>query len=165
MRAAAEVREQVAGPVDGHAGLVCLVLDQLAFHELALLFVFGERFVAWDPDTLVLGISLDDFTHAGLDLLEVIGGERRVPVHVVEEALVGGRTDAQLGLRIEFQGCRRQQVRRRMAVHFQRFLVAFGQEAHLGISLEGCAQVRQFAINLSDQCGARQPRADLLGYG
>ena len=160
VRSATEVREQLACPVHRHARLVSLLLDQLALHELALRAVLGQCLFARDPDALVLGIALRDLLHARFDLLQVVRGERLVAVHVVEEALLGGRADAELriGIQLEGRGC--QQVRRRMAVDLERLLVPIRQESHADVLVEGGVQIGQPAIDLGDEGRPSQARTD-----
>ena len=163
VRAAAEVDEALSGLVDGDQRVIRLLLDQLALHELALLAVLGERLVARDPDALVPWIALDDLPHAGLDHHEVLGSERLLAIHVVEEALLRRRADPELGLGIQFQSRGGKQVGRGMPVHLQRLLVPVGEEPQAGILLQRRSKIRQLPIDFRDQGGTGQTGADALG--
>ncbi len=93
--------------------------DQLALHVLAHGGVLLQSFLLGNDSPLVRKVLRLEFPHLGLDLLEVVGGKRRGALEIVVEARVGGRADAELGLGIEIQHGRRQQVRGRVPVDLQ----------------------------------------------
>src|SRR5579864_4251651 len=83
MRAAAEV-EELAGAIGGKHRLG-LLLDELAFQELAHLLEDLPPFFLGEVDALVGQVSLHELAHLLLDLLEVLLGERLLAVEIVEE--------------------------------------------------------------------------------
>ena len=96
MRAEAEVDEIAHGVALHHVPR--LLLDELALQLLAHLreHLEGLRF----GDELLLDgpVLLDDVGHPLFDGREVLGRERLAHEEVVEEAFVGGRSDAALGV-------------------------------------------------------------------
>jgi len=61
-----------------------------------------------------------DFFHLGLDGGQVVEGEFFVEVDVVVEPGVGGRTDVELGIGVDAQDGRRENVRGGVAEFFKR---------------------------------------------
>ena len=96
--------------------------------------------------------------------LQILLGEALRALEIVEESGVGGRADAKLGFREQFQHGSGQQVGARVAVDFQRLLVFLGQDAKLSILLERPLQLHQIAVDLGYQRGGGQPRAQRAGY-
>ena len=70
---------------------------------LAEFLDFLNGFLAGAFDAGELLVLLDDLFHLGLDGFEVGGVELLVEIDIVVEALICGRADVQLGLRVEAQ--------------------------------------------------------------
>ena len=70
---------------------------------------------------------------------------------------------AQLGLGEQFEHRRRQQVRRRMAIHFQGLGIFLGENAQGGVFFQRPGQIDEIAVGLGGQGGIGQPLAD--GFG
>ena len=112
--------------------LAALVFDQFALERLAhlgeLRFGLGLRHL----DAPVFEIALDQVAHALLDLRQILGREPPavVALKVVIEAALRvveqRRPDAQPRPRIEVEHGRRQQVRGRVAIDFQRLVADSG---------------------------------------
>ena len=93
-------------------------------------------------------VLLHQLLHLLLDGLEVFGREWLLAIEVVEEAALGRRTVAKLGLGEELQHRRGHQVRRRVAIHFQRFGIAVGEDAQLDILLQRAREVDELRVVL-----------------
>ena len=127
VRPAAEIRE-LAGAVDRNLFIgLGELLDEMALHEVAFFLELRQSLVARQKFARVGNILLHQFLHLLLDLFEILGRKRRRPVEVVEESALGRRTVPELGLRKQLQHRRRQQMRRRMPVNFQRLGIFLGQ--------------------------------------
>ena len=100
--------------------LARLLADELALQGLALAREQLQRFRLRDEALLDGPVLLDDVRHLLLDGGEVFRRERPRHQEVVEEAVVGGRTDAALRFREQLGHRRRQQVGGRMAVDLER---------------------------------------------
>ena len=129
VRAAAEVGE-LAGLVDGNL-LVRRgeLLDEVTLHEVAFRLEALQAFLAWQKLARVGEVLLHQLLHLLLDGFQVLGRERLLAVEVIEESGLGCRAVAQLGLGEEFEHGGGHQVRRRVAINFQRFGVAIGEQA------------------------------------
>jgi hypothetical protein len=79
-----------------------------------------DRFLARPQLPFVGQILRRQLAHLGFDLLEVFGHERLRHDEVVEEALVGGRTDAALTPGKQVGHRRGEQVRRRVTIEGER---------------------------------------------
>jgi mono/diheme cytochrome c family protein len=88
--------------------------------RLALLLEELERLGLREELLLDRPVLLDDVRHLLLDGDQVFGGERLRDQEVVEEAVLGGRTDAALRVRIQLRHRRRQEVRRGVTVDLDR---------------------------------------------
>ena len=122
VRAHAEVHERVAilDGVAGDFGLARgLFLDQLHLEGLATLAEEADRFLARPHLPLVRQVLARQRAHLRFDLLEVLGHERAAHHEVVEEALVGRRSDAAAGAWKQLGDRGRQQVSGRVPVQRQ----------------------------------------------
>ena len=63
----------------------------------------------------------------------------------------------------QFEHGRGQQVRGRMAIHFERLGILGGQDLQLGVGLERPGQIPQIAVDARDDGVVRQARADGAG--
>ncbi len=114
MGAQAEVDEGAHGvALDDLSGLL---FDELALEGLAAIPEFLERFRLGQELLLDGPVLLDDVRHLLFDGQKVFRGEGLLHQEVVEETVVGGRTDPALGFREEFGDGGREQVRGRMAI-------------------------------------------------
>ena len=192
VRPAAEVGE-LAGLVDGDL-LVGRgeLLDEVALHEVAFRLEALQALLAREKFARVGQVLLHQLLHLLLDGLQVLGGEGLLAIEVVEESALGCRAVAELGLGKELQHRSRHQVRRGVAIDFQRFGIAVGQDAQFGILLQRTGEVDQLGVvlrrlgrgggsfggrlvavatasvmrqrlDLGGQCGVSQTRADALG--
>ena len=98
-------------------------------------------------DALVGEVARLDLPHLLLDLLEVLGRERSGAVEIVVKAVVDGRADAELGLGIQLEHRRRQQVRGRVPVHLERLGILGGQDLQAGVLSRG--RVRSYSSPLT----------------
>ena len=131
MRACAQVGE-LALLVEGNGSVLRQIVNQLYLVRLLELFHELDGFRARQLEALKLLLLLADLTHLCLKSIEVLlrEGERRIKI--VVEAVVDGRADGQLDLRIQAFYCLRENVRYRVTVGvavflvFKRVLVFFG---------------------------------------
>ena len=84
-------------------------------------------------------------------------------VEIVVEAALGGRTDAELGFRIEFEHGGRQQMGSRVAIDLERFRVFGGQDLELRIVFEGAGQIVEFSVHARHDRVIRETGTDGLG--
>ena len=99
MRTAAEVSE-LAGAVDGNLFIgLGELLDEMALHEVAFLFELLQALIAGQELARVRNVLLYQLLHLLFDLFQVLGGERRGTIEVIEKSALGGRAMPQLGFR------------------------------------------------------------------
>ena len=98
--AGAQVGE-LALPVEGDHRVLGQVVDELHLEGLALLLHEFDRFLTGQLEPLQLQLFLADLAHLGLKLGKLPLGEGLGGVEVVVEAVVDGRADGQLHLRVE----------------------------------------------------------------
>ncbi len=146
MRPAAEVGE-LAGLVDRDffIGLGEL-LDEVALHEVAFGLEALQSFGARQKLARVGQVLLHQLLHLLLDGFQVFGGEGLLAIEVVEEAVLGRRAVAELGLGEEFEHSSSHQVGGRVTEDFERLGIAFGQDAQLGILLQRTGEVDQARV-------------------
>ena len=154
MRPAAEVGE-LAGLVDGNL-LVGRgeLLDEVALHEVAFRLEALQAFLARQKFARVGQVLLHQLLHLLLDGFEVLGRERLLAIEVVEEAGLRRRAVAELGLGKELEHRRSHQVRRRVAIDFQRLGIALGEDAQLGILLQRTREIDELRVVLRRLCRA-----------
>src|SRR3984957_8837221 len=129
MGSAAEIRE-LAGAVDRNRFIgLGELLDEVALHEVAFFLEFSESLIAGQKFARIRNVLLHQFLHLLFDLLQILGRKRSRSVKIVEESALGRRTMSELGFRKKLQHSRRQQVRRRMPVNFERLWIFFVQQA------------------------------------
>ena len=157
MRAAAEVDEVGSQRVFGKDG-VGFFGDQLALH--GLIAVQLQPFFLGHVLALVGQVLRLQLPHLLLDFFEILGGERLGPLEVVIKTVFDGGTDAELGFRKQFEHRGGQQVRRRMAIHFECLGILRGQDLQRGIRFERAVQVPQVAVDFGDQGVIGEARAD-----
>ena len=114
-------------------------------------------------DALVGEAALLDLPHFLLDLVEVFGSERGSAIEIVVEAGIDGRADAELGLGIELEHGRGQQVRGGVSVNLECLGILVGQDLEGRIFLEGAGEVVKLAIDFGHDGGVGQSRTD--GFG
>jgi hypothetical protein len=85
--------------------------------------------------------------HLRFDTLEIFGHERLFDHEVVEEPLVGRRTDSTLRRRIEIRDGGREQVRRRVTQEGQRVGVGRHDQPKRGVRLERIRQIDHAPID------------------
>ena len=101
-------------------------------------------------------VLLHQLLHLLLDGFQVLGRERLLAIEVVEEAALGRRAVAELGLGKEFEHGSRHQVSRRVAIDFQRLGIAVGKQAQLDILLQRAREVDQLRVVLRRLGGWRR---------
>src|SRR5579864_6695540 len=173
MWAAAEI-EKFSGAVYGYL-LIGRgeLLDEVALHEVAFVLEALQALRARQKFSRIGQVLLHQLLHLFLDLREVFSGERRGTVKIIEEAALGRRAVAELGLRKKFEHRGREQVRGGMAEDLERFRVFIGQDAQRDIFFERSGEIDEIAIAgfssrreracLRRQRCRSQPRADGLG--
>src|SRR5882762_1281354 len=123
MRTAAEV-EKLASLVDRNLFIgLGELLDEMALHEIAFALELREPFLPRKKLARIRQILLDEFLHLLLDLFQVFRRKRSWAIEVVKESVFGRRTVSQLSFGKKFEHRRRQQMRGRVPVHFQRFRI------------------------------------------
>ncbi len=99
VRAAAEI-EKLAGLVDRNPFIgLGELLDEVALHEVAFTLELRQPLVARQKFAGIGNVLLHQLLHLLLDLLQVLGRERRRTIEVVKESSVSWRPMTQLGLR------------------------------------------------------------------
>src|SRR5277367_3233301 len=79
------------------------LLDEVDLHELALLRVVLQAHLTRFFLANKLLVPRDHLSHPRLDRSEILIAEWRLPIHIVEEPVIGGRPMAKLGLWIQLQ--------------------------------------------------------------
>ena len=120
-------------------------------------------FVARHFDAFDRKVALDDFVHAGFDLLQVFGREGTFEGEVVVEAVFNGRPDRHLRRREEFLDGLGHQVRRRVADEFETFGIAPGHDGDFGVLVDHMGEVDETAVHTAGESGLRKAHADVLG--
>ena len=138
MRTAAEVNEMGPQRVFRKNG-VGLFGDQLALH--GLIFVQLQAFYFFDVMALVRQVAGLDLPHFLFDFFQIFGRKSLRALEVVIETVLDRRTNAQLGFGKQFEHRRRQQMRRRMAINFQRLWILRRQNFQRGVFVEGTIQI------------------------
>ena len=139
VRAAAEVDEMRPQRVFGE-DVVGALFDELDLHRLVHLAVFFEAGFLFGEAALVLQVLRLEFPHLLLDALQVFGAERLAAVEIVVEAVLHGRSDAQLGVGEQFEHRGGQQVRGGVPVDVQRVGILGGQDLHVASFSRGRAR-------------------------
>src|SRR5271166_4178982 len=162
VRTAAEIGE-LAGTVDRNffIGLGEL-LDEMALHEVAFFFELRQSLIARQKLTRIRNVLLYEFLHFLLDFFEILGRKRSWPIEIVKKSALGRRTVPKFGLGKKFQHGRREQMRRRMPVDFERLGIFLVQKTEIGVFFERTGEVDEIAVSLGHQSRIRQPRADGL---
>jgi hypothetical protein len=96
-----------------------------------------------------------DVAHPGLDALQIVRGEGCRALKIVEEALVGGRSDPDLDLREQLLDGMRQEVRCRVAVDLPGLFRLRGDEGDGRVALRSQIDVARTAVR-HDGDGARR---------
>ncbi len=135
------------------------LLDEVALHEVAFRLEALQPFGARQKLARVRQVLLHQLLHLLLDGLEVFGREGLLAIEVVEESVLGRRTVAELGLGKEFEHGGGHQVRGRVAIDFQGFGIALGQDAQLGILLQRTREVDQARAVFLAGCAADRHRS------
>ncbi len=143
VRTAAEIHELAVAIRGDRLARLGELLNEVDLHEVAFGAEARQPLIAWDELAFELFITLDYLLHALLDLFQVLGRERRRPVEIVEESVLGGRAVTQLGLREQLQDGGSQHVRRGMPVNLQRVGVAFGEQAQLSVLFQRLGEVHK----------------------
>ena len=163
MRADAEIDEGLAvlDRVDRDVRLAGgLLLDQLDLERLTALGEEVDRLLARPQLTLVGQVLRRQRLHLLLDGLEILGHERARDDEVVEEAVVGRRSNAALGPGIQVgDGCR-QQVRGAVAVDVQRLRAPVRQQFDARVLAEGERQIDWPAVHHGRDRRLGQARRD-----
>ena len=100
MGAGTEVGELTLS-VEADDGVLRQVVDQLHLVRLALFLHELQGFLPGQLKALQLQLLLADLAHLALDLFHDLRGEGKGRVHVIVKAVVDGRADGQLHLRVQ----------------------------------------------------------------
>jgi hypothetical protein len=150
VRPAAEVDEfAVAIEADLVAGLGEFG-HEVGLHEVAVALEFRQRLLARLVFADKLLVARHHLGHLGFDGGQVLGREGLLAIEVVEEAGIGGRTVAELGLGKQLEHRRGQHVRGRVAHHLQRLGVVLLHQLQRVSAVSGVVR--------STRRGAARPR-------
>ncbi len=161
VRSAAQVREGSVLIIGN--GSVFQFADQLALVRIAFLFEMLERVRLGNGDTLESLLLAGQFEHLLLYLREVSLGEGlAIHVDIIIEAILDGRSDAELDTRIQgFEGFRHQVGRGVPENPAGIFILPF-QELHGRIGRNRAGKVHHDVVYLGGQNLCRQSRTDAL---
>ena len=176
MRPEAEV-DEFSGRVERHHRLLRLFFHELAFENLARLFVKLERLAFRYQLAFIGQIARRQLAHLRFDLAKIFQSERLVAEKFVEEARLNRRADAELDVWIKFQDGRGEQVRRRVAKNEECVGIFFRQDLQPDVAVERPPQIDQFTRSVAwrarrgrtrrrharHQRRVRQPRRNVLG--
>ena len=133
-----------------------LVVLLLFFHELHS--VLGRELKALERQVL-----LDDLLHLGLDLHEIVRGERLLKVDVIVEAVFNGRADGEFRAGIQSPDSLGHDVGGGVPVGVLAFGGVEGQNFEGAVLCQRRAQIRGLPVNFAGTGGLVQARAD--GFG
>ena len=122
-----------------------------------------DRLVAWPHFAPCGARLLDDFAHPFFDLGQIFRREGLIAGEVVIEAVLDRRADGHLSARIKLLHRLGQKMRRVMADQFQRLVILLGDDADMGVLLDGPEQVPFLAVHFQNQGRLGQARTDGLG--
>ena len=161
VRAAAEIGEGTVFIIRDRT--VFEFADELALVRITLFFEVLERFRLGDGDALEGLLLAGQFEHLLFYLRKVSLREGlAIHVHVIIEAVVDSRSDAELDTRVQgFEGFRHQ-VGRRVPENATGILVLPFQELHGRIGRDRTGQVHDDVVYLGGQNVGCQSRADAL---
>ena len=139
------------------------ILNQLYLIRLILLAEQVERILAGNLLANHRNALLDDFFHLRLDLFQILRREIVFGINIVIEAVVDGRSDCQLDIRIQVLDCLCQNVRSGVTQGPLAHIIIKGQDAHRAVLLQRGFQIDGLSVYLCCQCGACQTGRNLLG--
>ncbi len=139
-----------------------LLVDQLHLERLAALREERLRLVARPHLSLVDEILRGELLHLLLDRLQILGLERALDDEVVEEALVGGRTDAALSAGEQIRDGGGEQVSRAVPAERERLGASVGHDPDGRVPIEGIRQINQLAVHDAGERGLGEARRDLF---
>ena len=102
-----------------------------------------------------------DFAHARLDVLQVVGGERRRPREIVVEAVLDHRADGDLDFGVQFLDRLGHDVGGVVAQQCEPVVVPGGNDGHLGVLFDDRRKVLDRAVHADGQRRLGQTRADV----
>ena len=100
MGACAQVRELALG-IKADGLLIRKILDQLHLVRLALFLHKLNGLVPGQHKGLHRKIFLDNLHHLPFQLLQILRGKSALAVEIIVKSVVNGRSDGQLGLRVQ----------------------------------------------------------------
>ena len=100
MGAGAQVHELTL-LIEGDVRVLRQIVDQLHLVRLVLFLHIGDGLRPGQLKALQLQLLLADLAHLALDLLHDLRGEGEGRVHIIVKAVVDGRADGQLHLRVQ----------------------------------------------------------------
>ena len=161
VRAAAQV-DEAAVAVDADLLVGGKLVDMLELEALVGEDLLG--LLAADDLAHERLVGLDDGGHLLLDGAEVVGRERARQLEVVEEAVLGGGTERDLGAGEQLLDGLGHHMRAGMAHDAER-LGRFGRDdLHGGAVVNGGVEIDRRAVDLAGERGLRQARADGGGH-
>ena len=138
------------------------VVDDLDLVLLAEPLEERERLLGGDLRADEGQVGLDRVVGRPLDLLEVLGRERRLAREVVVEAVLDRGADRDLGPRVELLDHARHHVGRVVTRDLQRLRALRGVDLELRVGLEGAREVDGLAVELREDGRLGEAGADLL---
>ena len=161
MRAGAEVDEGVLTVTGDH--VAALLPDQLDLEVVAQALEVGERLPLGLLDPADRDVARLDLPHTRLDPLQILRRERRRPLEVVEEALLGRGADADLHLGEQLLDRVGQEMGRRVTVDFERLRRVRRDEGDRGVAFERQVDVLLGAVHHGRDRHAGQFGVELPG--
>ena len=116
---------------------------EVGLHEVAVALKLFQRLLSWREFAHERLVARNHLGHLGFDQRQVLGREGLFAMKIVEEAGVGGRAVAQLGLGKQLQHRRGQHVRGGVAQHLERLGVLLGDQLQARVRGQRRGQVHQ----------------------
>ena len=126
-------------------------LDQLYLVRLPSLLHQGDGLLPGQLEPFDLQVLLDDLLHLSLDVLQYLGGEGDLAVEIVVKAVVNGRPDGQLGVRVQTLDCLCQDVGGGVAEHMLPVRIRKGEQLHICVPLQHLGQGTELAVHMGTQ--------------
>ena len=137
--------------------------DPLRLVALADALEEGDRRVALPDLAGDRLVAPDDVAHPRLDLLEVLGRERRGASEIVIESVFGGRAEGDLGFGIELLDRLGHHMRRVVAQDVEPVRLVAGDDRDRGVMVDDRREVARLAVELQRDRRLGEARADRGG--
>ena len=161
MGAGTEIREFPLA-VETDDGVLRKVLNQLHLVGLVFLLEEPDGIFSWKFKALQRQIFLHNLLHLGFDGREILGGDWGLNIQIIVEAVVDGRADGQLRLRVQTLDGLGHNVGSGVAEGVTPSLVLKGENVQRAVPVNDRPQIHPLAVHLPGACHSRQTLAHVF---